>query len=210
MDTRSAEVATQLEVLCARYGHDYFRGSWWPDEAELVRAGVAVTRFVQRPGEPVCVGIGCLHWVRAEGTTINVAWSVGPATARQFEAAARRYTLNRARNIKSIVPMQALAWRLLAADVVKASDALFSSVRAFCAWSLDEERRQAVCCASRKLRAEVSASDAAYCDGCAAELFNHVFESMRKHFCHRCVGQRRGLAVTLRRPLEQLEQMLAC
>ena len=98
--------------------HSYFTGSWRPDEEELKHSGILVTRFVRKPGEMVFVGIGCLHLVRAEGPTANVAWHIGLATPRQFDAAVLRYRLNAARKIKAIVPMQTLAWRL-ATDLAK-------------------------------------------------------------------------------------------
>ena len=211
VDTGSdAQVAQQIEVMCSEYGHNYFTGSWWPNEEELKRRGINVMRFVQRPGEAVFVGIGTLHWVRAEGTTVNVAWNMGPPTVRQFEAAVRRYGLNRARGIMSVVPLQALSWRLLDADIVKANSALLASVRDFCASGLREELRAAELCAKLNLSVRRADINAAYCVSCSGELFNHVFTIRNAHYCGRCVPQRRGgITVTLRRPLAEIEQLLA-
>jgi len=34
---------------------------------------------------------GCVHWVQAIGWCNNIAWNVGPLTARQYQLAIERY-----------------------------------------------------------------------------------------------------------------------
>ena len=208
----NADAMLKIAALCGEYGHTYATGSWWPDEDELRRRGIAVVRFVQRPGELVYVGIGTLHWVRAEGATVNIAWNVGPATVRQFQAAVRRYQLNRERQAKSIVPLQTLAWSLLTAGLVSGGNAsLVDSVREFCRSSLREERQAADMCLQHNIVNRQRTVNL-FCASCLGELFNHVFTSRKKDYCGRCVELlklHQSVTVTLGRPLGELEELFA-
>lgn len=62
----------------------------------------------------------CVHWVQAIGWCNNIAWNVGPLTARQYELAVTRYEWNKLESFKSIVPMVHLSWNL--ARNMKVSD----------------------------------------------------------------------------------------
>jgi hypothetical protein len=62
----------------------------------------------------------CVHWVQAIGWCNNIAWNVGPLTARQYELAVIRYEWNKLESYKSIVPMVHLSWNL--ARNIKVSD----------------------------------------------------------------------------------------
>lgn len=101
-----------VRELCERHGLSYLHGSWWPDPDELRAHGVPVYRFTQRPGDLVWVNAGCVHWVQATGWCNNIAWNVGPLTARQYTLALERYEWNKVQNFKSIVPMVHLTWNL--------------------------------------------------------------------------------------------------
>lgn len=64
--------------------------------------------------------LGCVHWVQAVGWCNNIAWNVGPLTARQYHLAIERYEWNKLQSYKSIVPMIHLSWNL--ARNIKVSD----------------------------------------------------------------------------------------
>lgn len=64
--------------------------------------------------------LGCVHWVQAVGWCNNIAWNVGPLTARQYQLAIERYEWNKLQSFKSIVPMVHLSWNL--ARNIKVSD----------------------------------------------------------------------------------------
>ena len=44
---------------------NYLSGSWWPILEDLYEEDVPVYRFIQKPGDLVWVGPGCVHWVQA-------------------------------------------------------------------------------------------------------------------------------------------------
>uniref|UniRef100_A0A0N5AKW0 JmjC domain-containing protein n=1 Tax=Syphacia muris TaxID=451379 RepID=A0A0N5AKW0_9BILA len=56
---------------------DFLKGSWWPNYEDLINAGIPVHRFIQRAGDVVYVGSGCIHWVQSLGWCNNISWSVG-------------------------------------------------------------------------------------------------------------------------------------
>ena len=83
---------------------------------------------MQRPGDLVWVNTGCVHWGQAAGWCSNIAWNVGPLTARQHRLAVERYEWNKVQKFKSIVPVQRLSWNL--ARNIRVSDPdLFRSIR---------------------------------------------------------------------------------
>ena len=83
----------------------YLHGSWWPNLQDLYDAGCPAYRFVQRPGDLVWVNSGCVHWVQAVGWCNNIAWNVGPLTARQYQLAIDR-CVDMAINMKRIKPLE--------------------------------------------------------------------------------------------------------
>lgn len=106
--------------LCEQNQINYLHGSWWPVLEDLYKANIPVYRFLQRPGDLVWVNAGCVHWVQAVGWCNNIAWNVGPLTARQYQLAIERYEWNKLQSFKSIVPMLHLSWNL--ARNIKVSD----------------------------------------------------------------------------------------
>lgn len=88
-------------------------GSWWPPDLDaLYEKNVPVYRFSQKPGDIVWVNVGCVHWVQAIGWCNNIAWNVGPFTARQYQIAMERYEWNKLYQYQSMVPMVYLSWKL--------------------------------------------------------------------------------------------------
>lgn len=109
-----------IQALCERNNINYLHGSWWPSLEDLYEENIPVYRFVQRPGDLVWVNAGCVHWVQAVGWCNNIAWNVGPLTARQYQLGIERYEWNKLQSFKSIVPMVHLSWNL--ARNIKVSD----------------------------------------------------------------------------------------
>lgn len=110
---------------------DYLTGSWWPDLDSLFAENIPVYRFIQRPGDLVWINAGTVHWVQSVGWCNNIAWNVGPMTAKQYQLAIERYEFNRFRGFKSVVPMIHLSWQL--AKNVKISDpALYELIKWGC------------------------------------------------------------------------------
>lgn len=109
-----------IHNLCERNNINYLHGSWWPSLEDLYDENIPVYRFLQRPGDLVWVNAGCVHWVQAVGWCNNIAWNVGPLTARQYQLAIERYEWNKLQSFKSIVPMVHLSWNL--ARNIKVSD----------------------------------------------------------------------------------------
>lgn len=117
---------------------NYLHGAWWPPVEDLLEENIPLYRFIQRPGDMVWVNHGTVHWVQAmvcvcyllfcsvsligwhklsflylkQGWCNNIAWNVGPLTAKQYQLAVERYEWNKLQSYKSIVPMIHLSWNL--------------------------------------------------------------------------------------------------
>ncbi|XP_014606210.1 PREDICTED: histone demethylase UTY isoform X4 [Polistes canadensis] len=187
--------------LCERNNINYLHGSWWPSLEDLYEENIPVYRFLQRPGDLVWVNAGCVHWVQAVGWCNNIAWNVGPLTARQYQLAIERYEWNKLQSFKSIVPMVHLSWNL--ARNIKVSDPRLFELIKNC---LLRTMRQ--CCLILEFvkskgvevrfhgRGKNEASH--YCGQCEIEVFNILFirEQEKRHVVH-CMDCARKQAPSL-------------
>ncbi|XP_041975339.1 lysine-specific demethylase 6A isoform X2 [Aricia agestis] len=186
-----------VRELCDRHGLSYLHGSWWPDPDELRAHGVPVYRFTQRPGDLVWVNAGCVHWVQATGWCNNIAWNVGPLTARQYSLALERYEWNKVQNFKSIVPMVHLTWNL--ARNIRVSDPrLHRAMRTCLAQTLRAAAGTLAAVRARGVavrfhgRARGEASH--YCGACEREVWHALLvrEHERRHVVHCLACARRA------------------
>lgn len=190
-----------VRELCERHSLSYLHGSWWPDPEELRAHGVPVYRFTQRPGDLVWVNAGCVHWVQATGWCNNIAWNVGPLTARQYSLALDRYEWNKVQNFKSIVPMVHLTWNL--ARNIRVSDPrLHRAMRTCLAQTLRAAAGTLSAVRARGVpirfhgRARGEASH--YCGTCEREVWHALLvrEHERRHVVH-CLACARRAEPTL-------------
>ncbi|CAG9581195.1 unnamed protein product [Danaus chrysippus] len=190
-----------VRELCDRHGLSYLHGSWWPDPEELRAHGVPVYRFTQRPGDLVWVNAGCVHWVQATGWCNNIAWNVGPLTARQYSLALERYEWNKVQNFKSIVPMVHLTWNL--ARNIRVSDprlhramrtCLLQTLRA-AAGTLQTVRARGV---PVRFHGRARGEASHYCGACEREVWHALLvrEHERRHVVH-CLACARRASATL-------------
>ncbi|KAH0548799.1 hypothetical protein KQX54_002467 [Cotesia glomerata] len=190
-----------IHNLCERNNINYLHGSWWPSLEDLYDENIPVYRFLQRPGDLVWVNAGCVHWVQAVGWCNNIAWNVGPLTARQYQLAIERYEWNKLQSFKSIVPMVHLSWNL--ARNIKVSDPRLFELIKNCLL-----RTMKQCCIILEFvkskgvevrfhgRGKNEASH--YCGQCEIEVFNILFirEQEKRHVVH-CMDCARKQAPSL-------------
>lgn len=178
-----------VNELCERHALSYLHGSWWPDPEELRAHGVPVYRFTQRPGDLVWVNAGCVHWVQATGWCNNIAWNVGPLTARQYALALDRYEWNKVQEFKSIVPMVHLTWNL--ARNIRVSDprmhramrtCLVQTLRAACGTLAAVRAHDVPVRFHGRARGEASH----YCGVCEREVWHALLvrEHEKRHVVH--------------------------
>lgn len=178
-----------IHTLCEKNNINFLHGSWWPMMEDLLEANIPVYKFLQRPGDVVWVNSGCIHWVQAIGWCNNIAWNVGPLTARQYQLAIDRYEWNKLQSFKSIVPMIHLSWNL--ARNIKVSDPkLFELLRNTLMKTLRHTQliTQFVRSKGVQVRFHGRGKNEAshYCGQCEEEVFNMLFikEQEKKHVVH--------------------------
>ncbi|EDS26865.1 uty-prov protein [Culex quinquefasciatus] len=190
-----------IQALCEKNNINYLHGSWWPALEDLYAENIPVYRFTQRPGDLVWVNAGCVHWVQAIGWCNNIAWNVGPLTARQYQLAVERYEWNKLESYKSIVPMVHLSWNL--ARNIKVSDRkLFELVKTclmntmkHCMQILEYVKSKGI---EVRFHGRGKNEASHYCGQCEVEVFNILFirEQEKRHVVH-CMGCARKQAPTL-------------
>ncbi|XP_021701532.1 histone demethylase UTY isoform X2 [Aedes aegypti] len=190
-----------IQALCEKNNINYLHGSWWPALEDLYAENIPVYRFTQKPGDLVWVNAGCVHWVQAIGWCNNIAWNVGPLTARQYELAIQRYEWNKLESYKSIVPMVHLSWNL--ARNIKVSDPKLYELIKTCLMQTMRHCMQVLEFVKSKGvevrfhgRGKNEASH--YCGQCEVEVFNILFirEQEKRHVVH-CMGCARKQAPNL-------------
>nr|XP_029715194.1 histone demethylase UTY isoform X1 [Aedes albopictus] len=190
-----------IQSLCEKNNINYLHGSWWPALEDLYAENIPVYRFTQKPGDLVWVNAGCVHWVQAIGWCNNIAWNVGPLTARQYELAIQRYEWNKLESYKSIVPMVHLSWNL--ARNIKVSDPKLYELIKTCLMQTMRHCMQVLEFVKSKGvevrfhgRGKNEASH--YCGQCEVEVFNILFirEQEKRHVVH-CMGCARKQAPNL-------------
>ncbi|XP_032570010.1 lysine-specific demethylase 6A isoform X4 [Drosophila sechellia] len=175
--------------LCEKNNISYLHGSWWPVLEDLYKENIPVYRFIQKPGDLVWVNAGCVHWVQSIGWCNNIAWNVGPLTARQYSLAIERYEWNKVQAFKSIVPMVHLSWNL--ARNIKVSDTkLFELIKMCLLQTLKNvlHIQEYVKSKGVEIRFNGRGKNEAshYCGQCEVEVFNVLFikEQEKRHVVH--------------------------
>ncbi|XP_034471736.1 lysine-specific demethylase 6A isoform X2 [Drosophila innubila] len=178
-----------IHNLCEKNSISYLHGSWWPVLEDLYKENIPVYRFIQKPGDLVWVNAGCVHWVQSVGWCNNIAWNVGPLTARQYSLAIERYEWNKLQSFKSIVPMIHLSWNL--ARNIKVSDVkLFELIKMCLLQSLKNvfHLQEYVKSKGVEVRFNGRGKNEAshYCGQCEVEVFNVLFirEQEKRHVVH--------------------------
>ena len=94
-------------IVKSQYKMDIFskEGHWFPDIYFFMKHKIPVFYTVQKGGDSMIVGPGCLHWVRAFSHSLNSSWNFGSKNINQLQSCMERYELNKTINFRSIVPM---------------------------------------------------------------------------------------------------------
>ncbi|EDV99451.1 GH13016 [Drosophila grimshawi] len=178
-----------IHNLCEKNSISYLHGSWWPVLEDLYKENIPVYRFIQKPGDLVWVNAGCVHWVQSVGWCNNIAWNVGPLTARQYSLAIERYEWNKLQSFKSIVPMVHLSWNL--ARNIKVSDVkLFELIKMCLCQSLKNVLHIQEYVKSKGVEIRFNGrgknDSSHYCGQCEVEVFNVLFirEQEKRHVVH--------------------------
>ena len=187
--------------MCQENKVDYLHGSWWPLKEDLEHKGIPVYQFTQKPGELVWINSGCVHWVQASGWCNNIAWNVGPLTARQFLSAVERYEWNKLQHYKSIVPVVHLTWNL--ARNIKVSELQFyqaikyALLRSLRTCQLTLRFLKVVGCRI-KFHGRGKNEPTHYCGSCDIEVFNFLLIKIeeKKHVVH-CINCARKISPRL-------------
>lgn len=115
-------IKRKIGLMDAEYER-YFDYGFWPNEEELLKEGIPLQKFEQKPGAMVYVGVGTYHWVQANEFTIQVSWNVAPPSHRQLSWLAISHDHYLAHQHPPLIPLEALCWGLAEADAERRHEA---------------------------------------------------------------------------------------
>ncbi|VDN60820.1 unnamed protein product [Dracunculus medinensis] len=180
-----------IDDMLRERGLEFLKGSWWPDIDDLLDADIPIYRFVQKAGDLVWVGSGCIYWVQSLGWCNKIAWNVGPLTAFQLQIALDMHEWNRLHvggqfldlfihitGYKSLVPMQHLCWQM-ARNVRFSNRDLFVTIKQVLIRSLAYCKMiaEAITIAGKpiKMLSRQKGEASHYCSVCEIEVWNLLF-----------------------------------
>eukprot|EP00742_Colponemidia_sp_Colp-10_P007636 GILJ01008230.1.p1 GENE.GILJ01008230.1~~GILJ01008230.1.p1 ORF type:complete len:1309 (+),score=160.60 GILJ01008230.1:159-3929(+) len=150
-------------------------GKWFPDPDFCLANGIPVMYGLQKVNDVILVGIGCVHWVRARGVTINSSWNFGTMDLQQLQSSFERYDKNREIGFQSLVPMYTLSFDLL----TRKRDVLPLDLYEFLLTRLSNMVNDEIKTTQNYplIQPEPAGSMVVYCErsGCKSEIFNHYF-----------------------------------
>lgn len=134
----------------------------------------------QKPGDLVWVNVGCVHWVQATGFCNNIAWNVGPFTAKQYQAAIERYEWNKLQKFQSLIPMVHLSWNLARNN--KVSDVqLYRMIKNCLLLTMRQHYLTLEFVRNKGIKIEsadkFALKSTPYCDKCKVNFFFYVFNN---------------------------------
>ncbi|CAI2357763.1 unnamed protein product [Caenorhabditis sp. 36 PRJEB53466] len=155
---------------CSYHGQDY-----WPDEKELLKAGIPVTKFEQKQDEMVYVNTGTFHWVQSVGFCVNVSWNVGQPTPTQLATAMIAFSHNIEAQYFAHVPLCTLAWDMARKKKYLDDERMYKLVRtimirslAYTKWYYDALREE-----DKETFAKWDATESVpRCKKCGIECYN--------------------------------------
>ena len=86
---------------------------FWGCEEEILKAGIPLQKFIQKPGDLAYVGIGTYHWVQSNGFATNLSWNLATPTYTQLAVAAACHDHYLANKYSSLMPIENIAWNMV-------------------------------------------------------------------------------------------------
>lgn len=99
-------------------GH-FHKQDYWPNEEELLKAGIPLYKFEQKKDEMVYVNIGTFHWVQSQGFCTNVSWNIGTPSAAQLATSIISAQHNIELSNLAIIPIRSLIVNLADRNLFK-------------------------------------------------------------------------------------------
>lgn len=83
-------------------------GLWFKEPKYFLMNDIPVKYTLQKKGDVVILGAGCLHWVKALGQCINSAWNILCLDKDSLDTMRERYQINREINFRTVIPYKSL------------------------------------------------------------------------------------------------------
>ena len=156
---------------------------WWPDEFYCLLNGLRIYHTIQLPGDLVLIGSGTIHWVKSLGVTTNTSWNFGPKYLSNFQKSVERDYINRAINLKSLVPINILSMDLINNEIENLDLGLIEYLKVGILNKSSEEL-EIFSQSGLKVLIQNSSDNVLHCEICYQELFRIYYK------CLKCVDNR--------------------
>jgi hypothetical protein len=95
------------DYLKKKHNFDIYvkEGLWYEEWEYFLKNKINVLYTIQKEGDIILVGPGCIHWVKALGFAVHSSWNFFPKEKAAFETALDRFNINKKIPMRSLVPI---------------------------------------------------------------------------------------------------------
>jgi hypothetical protein len=185
----SVEQFNKLEELLSKKKIKFSSMSWWPNLEELSESGIIFNEYDQKPGDMIFISPGTIHWAFSNGNCTHISWNLAPLNVRQYSMAIIKYDWNQINEVKSLLPMIDITFKIIKKAHLKPNEKLnvfmtkiFRKYVSYCEKTikyLESNNRFFQLIETDNL--VVKSDYTYYCIDCKCEIFNLIFVKKYKN-----------------------------
>ncbi|CAD8065836.1 unnamed protein product [Paramecium primaurelia] len=155
-------------------------GKWFKEIDFFLENNIPIKYTLQKKGDLVILGAGCLHWVKSLGNTINTSWNLLVYQDHTFQQIYDRQLINDQYKIQSVIPIKNL---FLDIFIHHKSFQLKDFLQKFIQEDIQNYKRKYTKIKSTKKR--FSSREVLICNNCQMEIF--IFYQIINDTTFRCI-----------------------
>ncbi|CAD8168236.1 unnamed protein product [Paramecium octaurelia] len=161
-------------------------GLWFKEPEFFLKNGIPFRYTLQKKGDVVILGAGCLHWVKSLGQTINTAWNQVALDDMTLEAMSERHKLNKEINYRTVIPYKNLMLDLYIHEK-SLSQMTIERIQLELQNFFDQENRKLHLIDPPSSQLVECCKEVQLCSKCEHEIFLYFYHDNEEYLCLECV-----------------------
>ncbi|CAD8159559.1 unnamed protein product [Paramecium pentaurelia] len=155
-------------------------GLWFKEIDFFLENNIPIKYTIQKKGDLVILGAGCLHWVKSLGNTINTSWNLLVYSEDTFQQIYDRQLINDQYQISSVLPIKNL---FLDIYIHRKSPVLKTFLHKFIQEDIDNYLKQST--KIKNCKKKFNSREVLQCNNCKMEIF--IFYQIKNDQTFRCI-----------------------